>query len=189
MGLFMKIAGTLLERLAAIYYTYKSKKINKLIGGGNRRILYPYTIAGSENIIMGENVTVGIGSTIFTTGAKLVFKGHFISGPHLTIITGDHMSVIGKYIDMVTSEDKEASGKGQDYDQDVVVEEDVWCGANVTILKGVTVGRGSIIAAGAVVTKDVPRYSIVGGVPAKVIKMRMTPEEIILHESKLYGEV
>lgn len=135
---------------------------------------------------MGDNVTIGIGSTIFTTGARLVFKGHFVSGPHLTIITGDHMSVPGKFIDMVTSEDKQTAGRAGEYDQDVIIEEDVWCGANVTILKGVTVGRGSIIAAGAVVTKNVPRYSIAGGVPAKTIKMRMSSEEIKEHELKLY---
>ena len=58
------------------------------------------------------------------------------------------------------------------YDQPVVIEEEVWCGANVTILKGVTIGRGSVVAAGAVVTKSCPPYSIIGGVPAKVLRKR-----------------
>ncbi len=47
----------------------------------------------------------------------------------------------------------------------------VWLGANVTVLQGVTIGDNAIVAAGAVVTKDVPANAIVGGVPAKVIKM------------------
>jgi maltose O-acetyltransferase len=52
----------------------------------------------------------------------------------------------------------------------VVIEDDVWIATRSTILKGVTIGRGSVVAAGAVVTKDVPPYTIVAGVPAKVIK-------------------
>ena len=53
----------------------------------------------------------------------------------------------------------------------------------MTILKGVTVGRSSIIAAGSLVVKDVPPYSVVGGVPAKVIKMKWREDEIAVHES------
>ena len=68
------------------------------------------------------------------------------------------------------------------YDQPVVIEDDVWCGANVTILKGVTIGHGSVVAAGAVVTKSFPPYSIIGGIPAKLLKMRFTEEEIKEHE-------
>lgn len=52
----------------------------------------------------------------------------------------------------------------------IIVEDDVWIGANAVILQGVTIGKGSIVGAGAVVTKDIPSYSMVGGVPAKVIK-------------------
>ena len=60
-------------------------------------------------------------------------------------------------------------------------------GCNVTILKGVTIGRGSVVAAGAVVTKSCPPYSIIGGVPAKIIKQRFTIDEIVKHEEILYG--
>ena len=60
----------------------------------------------------------------------------------------------------------------------VVIENDVWIGANVVILPGVTIGNGAIIAAGAVVTKDVPPYAIAGGVPAKIIKYRFESEII-----------
>lgn len=60
----------------------------------------------------------------------------------------------------------------------VKIENDVWIGANVVILEGVTIGNGAIVAAGAVVSKDVPPYAIVGGVPAKVIRYRFGKEEI-----------
>ena len=52
----------------------------------------------------------------------------------------------------------------------VIIGNNVWVGANCTILKGVSIGNGAIIAAGAVVTGDVPEYTIVAGVPARVIK-------------------
>jgi len=71
-------------------------------------------------------------------------------------------------------------------DKDVVIESDVWCGANVTILKGVRIGRGSVIAAGAVVTKDIAPYSIY--INKDLIKRRFTEEQIIEHE-RLMREV
>ena len=51
----------------------------------------------------------------------------------------------------------------------IVIEDRVWCGANVTIIKGVHIGAGAVIAAGAVVTKDVPKRAVVAGVPGKII--------------------
>lgn len=54
----------------------------------------------------------------------------------------------------------------------VIIDDDVWIGCRVTILPGVRIGKGAIIGAASVVTKDVPEYAIVGGNPAKVIKMR-----------------
>ncbi len=61
---------------------------------------------------------------------------------------------------------------------DIVVEDDVWIGYGATILSGVHIGQGAVIAAGAVVARDVPPYAIVGGVPAKIIKYRFAPELI-----------
>lgn len=66
-----------------------------------------------------------------------------------------------------------ASGNGV-----VEIGNDVWIGGNAVILRGVTIGDGAIVGAGAVVTKDVPPYAIVGGVPAKIIRFRFD-EEII----------
>ena len=55
----------------------------------------------------------------------------------------------------------------------IVMEDDCWLGAGSTVLAGVTIGHDSVVAAGAVVTKDVPPYSIVGGVPAQVLRERL----------------
>ncbi|WP_286797312.1 hypothetical protein [Pandoraea sp. 64-18] len=67
----------------------------------------------------------------------------------------------------------------------IVVEDDVWIGYAAIVLSGVTIGRGSVIAAGSLVAHDVPPYSIVAGSPARVVKMRFTPEQIAEHERLL----
>ena len=58
------------------------------------------------------------------------------------------------------------------YDNDIVINDDVWIGAGSIILSGIKIGKGAIIASGSLVNKDVPSFTIVGGVPAKVIKER-----------------
>jgi acetyltransferase-like isoleucine patch superfamily enzyme len=69
-----------------------------------------------------------------------------------------------------------------------VIENDVWIGENVIIMDGVRVGTGSIIAAGAIVTKDMPPYSICGGIPARIIRYRFSKEDIAyLLESKWWN--
>ena len=140
-------------------------------------------IKGLENLSVGDGTSIPKGSTIYCTDAPLTIGRKVIFGPRPTIITGDHrIDIVGKYIIDVTVNEKLPEN-----DAPVVIEDDVWCGANVTILKGVTIGRGSVVAAGAVVTKSFPPYSIIGGVPAKLIKMRFTEDQIKEHESILYG--
>ena len=60
----------------------------------------------------------------------------------------------------------------------IIIDDDVWIGFRATILSGVHIGQGAVVAAGAVVTKDVPPYAIVGGTPAKIIKYRFPPDII-----------
>ena len=135
-------------------------------------------IKGLENLSIGDDTSIPKGSTFYCTGAELIIGKKVIFGPKPTIITGDHrIDIIGKHIIDVTTDEKLPEN-----DLPVIIEDGCWIGANVTILKGVTVGHGSVIAAGAVVTKCCEPYSIIGGVPAKLIKMRFTPEQIIEHE-------
>lgn len=138
-------------------------------------------IKGLENLSIGDGTSIPKGATIYCTKAPLTIGRKVIFGPNPTIITGDHkFDLVGKYMADVTDAEKEP-----ELDAPVVIEDDVWCGANVTILKGVTIGRGSVVAAGAVVTRSCEPYSIIGGVPAKLISMRFTPDQIERHERLL----
>lgn len=72
---------------------------------------------------------------------------------------------------------------------DIIIKNDVWIGTNCTFLDGITIGNGAVIAAGSVVTKDVPAYAIVGGNPAKIIKYRFSGEIIDEIEKSLFWEM
>lgn len=134
--------------------------------------------------LLGGGSSLPKGTIIYCTLAPCTIGKKVIFGPRPTIITGDHrVDVIGKFIMDVSDNEKLPNN-----DLPVVIEDDVWCGANVTILKGVTIGHGSVVAAGAMVTKSFPPYSIIGGVPAKLIKMRFSKGEASQNDNKLYGK-
>lgn len=114
-----------------------------------------------EELIIGDNVGIAANAFIAMRG-KVEIGSNTIFGPNVSIHAENHnFSDIDKPIKL-----QGATRKG------VKIGEDCWIGSKAVILDGVTIGSHSIIAAGAVVTKDVPEYSIVGGVPAKVIKSR-----------------
>lgn len=137
-----------------------------------------------ENMYVGNDVHIAYHADMVASKSKIIIGDHVVFGPHVSIRGGDHRTdVVGKFVDQVGDDMKLPEN-----DKDVIFEGDNWIGMNSTILKGVTIGRGCIVAAGAVVNKSTPPYSIVGGVPAKVLKMRFTEEEIIEHERILYSK-
>lgn len=148
---------------------------------GNNVILTPPISGDFRNCYVFDNVGIGPSACLSSPNARIIIKSNTAIAEHLTIHTGNHARIVGKYITQITEKDKPRG-----YDQDVIIDQDVWIGANVTILAGVTIGRGATIAAGAVVNRSVPPYAIAGGVPAKVIKSYWTVPQILEHESKLY---
>lgn len=134
-----------------------------------------------NNVYCGKDVHIGDYNLLMCALEPIKIGDHVMFGPNVTVITGDHrVDILGRY--MTTVGDSE---KLPENDQSVIFCGDNWIGANVTILKGVTIGRGSIVASGAVVNKEVPPYSIVGGVPARVIKYRFNEKQIYEHEAIL----
>ncbi len=146
-----------------------------------------FPISSSFNyscISIGNDVYIGPGAMFGGSTQAGIFIGNKVMfGPKVTIITGRHNTPLdGRYMFDIK---EKMSGD----DLPVHLEDDTWFGARSIILRGVRVGRGAIVAAGALVTKDVPPYAIVAGFPAGIIKYRGVMEEIAQHEQKLYGKV
>src|SRR5574344_2635937 len=118
-------------------------------------ILIPPIQGHLQNVYIYENVGVGGNALLSTPNAKIIIKGNCAIADNLTIHTGNHARVPGKFVTDITE-----SNKPLGYDKEIIIEKDVWIGANVTILAGVHVGRGATIAAGAVVNKSIPPYCI-----------------------------
>lgn len=134
-----------------------------------------------SNIHVGSHVSIGPDARFWSTRAAIYIEDYALFGPGVTIITGDHRkNIVGKHIIEITDAEK-----SDEDDQDVRIGKGAWIGANVTILKGVHIGEGCIIAAGSVVTKDIPAYTVAGGVPAKKISERFTDAELKIHKERI----
>jgi acetyltransferase-like isoleucine patch superfamily enzyme len=120
-------------------------------------------------ISVHKNGVLVIGDNNFINGAiisakdKVVIGNNCKFGPFAMIIDSDFHAV----------DDHSKEGKSEP----VIIEDNVWIGAKASVLKGVTIGKSSVVAVGAVVTRDVPPYSVVGGVPAKIIRQNL-PQSI-----------
>lgn len=126
---------------------------------------------------IGENVSFLRGSgfvapnTIFIGNNCVFNKGVFLDGRGGKLIIGDNVD-IGRETNIWTLEHDVNDDNHSTIGADTIIEDYVWISTRCTILPGVHIGKGSVVAAGSVVTKDVPPMAIVGGVPAKIIGER-----------------
>ena len=186
----MKIINWLKRLKFGFHYWYKTyvESLDRSQFGfiaNNVDLRPPLKVDNPKNIYLYENTKIENGTVSAVIG-KFIMKKGSAAAEGLSVHTGNHMQVVGKFYRTVTNEDKIKSGKP--FDKDIIVEEDVWIGCNVTLLAGAHLGRSCVIAAGAVVNKEIPPYCIAGGVPAKPIKFKWTLQEILQHEEKLYPE-
>ena len=168
----------LLSRMKLAWFRRKWRKQNK------------HNFTTAKNCFNARRVTVGKGTYgeldirhFGNPDEKVVIGAYCSIGPECVFMTGgehryDGLSTYPFRTKLGLCEN-ESITRGP-----VVLEDDVWLGLRVTVMSGVTIGRGAVVAAGAVVTKDVPPYAIVGGVPAKIIKYRF-PQEVIDKASKV----
>jgi len=127
-----------------------------------------------KHIIIGNQVGIGP-RCLFLCDTEIGSK--VLIAAHVAFLNSDdhRYDIVGKAI--------WDSGRGDEYK--IIIEDDVWIGHGAIILSPSRIGRGSIVAAGSLINRDVPRYSIVAGVPAKVVKMRFSEEQIVEHEKLL----
>ena len=115
----------------------------------------PFYSDFGENIHIGKNVSVNHACTFMDRGG-ITIEDNVLIGPKANLITTNHP---------INPSERRAT-----ISQPIVIKKGAWIGVGATILPGVTIGENSIVAAGAVVSKDVPNNAIVGGIPAKFIK-------------------
>lgn len=163
-------------------------------------------LARHRNITIGKNTTFGRG-TVFWAPHEMKIGNNVYIGKYCTIQADVEMGnnieiantvgLIGRYnhdYSKVGVSIKDAPWIGDlDYDfkgkgQKIIIEDDVWIGYGAVVFTGVHVHRGAIVAAGSIVTKDVPPYAIVAGNPTKVKGYRFTEDQIREHERLLYGQ-
>lgn len=164
------------QKLYFLFFIRLPRKIEKWVNIKelNTTIVSQQVGACGENLMvngkhrgLGKNVFLGhhvnFNDNVFINGSGEVRIGnYFHTGVNLTIISSNHNYDNATAIPYDKIRIKKA----------VIIKDFVWCGNNVTIIPGITIGEGAIIAAGAVVTKNVPDYAIVGGNPAVIIKYR-----------------
>lgn len=155
----MKLLNTIAQR---IYTRYISGRFGSV--GSNPLFITFSKFFIPHNIHIGNNVFINQ-QCIFVAEEKITIGNNVSIGFRSMFITSNSEP----YFHPKTKERMK-------YFEPIVIEDDVWIGAGAIILSGVRVGRGSVVAAGAVVTRDVPARSLVGEVPARIIK-RITPED------------
>lgn len=159
------------------YASYIQSKLGEC--GKGAYIQCPFSCAHPENIFLADGANLFEGFSFISNTGKFYMGRNSSPGIGLTVITNSHKRVVGEF---------RIDNHDNDFDQDIIVEEDVTLGAFVTLTDGCRVGRGATVGAGSVIRNNVPPYSIVIGNPAKVVGFNFTPEQIIEHEKALYPE-
>lgn len=172
-------------KLKGLYKAAIIKAFKKKLGYcGKNVILTCSPFINPQNVFLYDDTNIFGGFTFINEKGRFIMKKGSGAAQGLTVITETHTRALGKLL-----KDKDLFyGRQGNVSSDIVIEEDVWIGANVTILSGVIVGRGATVGAGSICVKNIPPYSIVLGNPAKVIGFNFSPDEIIEHEKGLYPE-
>ena len=160
---FMRLLAPLYQHRGKHSVIHRSARMDtppyRLFSLGNYSVIESFACINNAvgDVIIGDHTRIGLHNTII---------GPVDIGNHVNLAQGITVTALNHNF---SDTNKRIDEQGVSTNP-VTIEDDVWIGANAVILPGVTIGEHSVVAAGAVVTKDVPPHSLVAGVPAKVIK-------------------
>jgi virginiamycin A acetyltransferase len=169
------VIRALWQQLHRVYAVRQNVELGRTVHVGLGSILW-----APNRLVVGDDVYIGKGCTIECDGS--IGSG---------VLIGNRVGLVGRH-----DHDFRAIGttvrrspwvgdaEGPDSGR-LVIADDVWIGYGAIVLTGVTVERGAVVAAGAVVTRDVPAYAVVAGNPARVVGQRFDEDEQVLHEAAL----
>ena len=149
---------------------------------GKHTFVNPNSQLVPENMYLDDYVVIQDNTNFISLNGKLYVKKYSVISSGCIIVPSPHVLKVGVpfYLN--------AQYHIGDVNKDIVIEEDCWIGAGAILLPGVTIRRGTVVGAGAVVTKDTLPYSVVAGVPAKLIATKFTLQQVLQHEKMLYCE-
>ncbi|WP_300302000.1 DapH/DapD/GlmU-related protein [Ferrovibrio sp.] len=159
----LRLSQRLLLRLAnAIDVARRAYLMSQIGLHGKNIVLRPnITITHPERLLLGSNIMINHGSMIFASG-RVTMGSDVVIGPGSMILTGNHVGEIFY---------------GNTETQPITIGSNVWLGAGVVVTPGASIGDNVIVAAGSVVSGQIPSNSIVGGVPARIIRELVLPFE------------
>ena len=181
----MNIIDKIFAKISCVYMKRKQRAILSKLGYcGRNAIIEETEIYNPQNIYLYDDANILEGFVFINHKGRFFFHKGSSAARNLTVVTDSHIRAVGKFF-----KDKELFYQFKDnITADVIVEDEVWIGTNVTLLPGAKISRGATVGAGSVIRGIIPPYSIVMGNPAKVTGFCSTPGEIIEHEKVLYSE-
>lgn len=175
-GMFRRVKNHLSKKKQHVFSASKYGRI------GEHTIVKPGSQLIPSNMYLDDYVLIQNGNNFISHKGKLIVRKYSVISSGCIIIPSTHKLKVGVPFYLTAQEHV------GDVDYDIVIDEDCWIGAGCILLPNIHIGRGAVVGAGTVVTRDIPPYSVVVGVPAKIIASKFDLKSCIQHESKIYKE-
>ena len=182
MNFICKVYNHIVWRYNNLISKIKIKRMHFGHFGKNVMFAFPSVISNPKLVFLHDYCRLQQRHTIYNYTGKFIMKEYSGASIDLLVVTGNHTPTVG------IPQYSLAMSHINDKESDVIVEEDVWIGARVTLLAGTHIGRGSVIGANSLVNKEIPPYAVAVGTPAKIVAAKFTIEQILEHEKLLYPE-